>query len=148
MSGLDKRLADLRDRSEKATPGPWEYDAHAHLERGCRCMSCYGAVTVWQTRNMRSCDETPTTQGDPQRCESDGYTYADAEFIAHARTDLDDLRGAVEDVLALHHRRAWTWHQDSVEFGQTEFPDQCDSAGCHNWPCPTVAAITARLGGA
>jgi hypothetical protein len=111
MSNLDKRLADMRDRSEKATPGPWVH-------------------TITQDRKwneVRSPSSDIEQEGD-ERPVARSFDDDSAEFIAHARTDLDDLRGAVEDVLAL-----------------------ADAAEAQNLrPSPMVirAAITARLGGA
>lgn len=76
----------------------------------------------------------------------------DGEFIAHARTDLDDLRGAVEDVLTLHPKvRHHTSASTDLNYAPT-FIERC--ARCQadstllTWPCPTVAAITKQLGGA
>ena len=106
---VTQRLADMRDRSEKATPGPWGTYA-AYGSRG---------VEVTDSENMVFIQDG-------------GITYAvheaDAEFIAHARTDLDDLRGAVEDVLVLAAAAEQSGHRPS--------------------PMVIRDAITARLGGA
>jgi hypothetical protein len=109
---VEQRLADMRDRSEKATPGPWEATGliHPNNER-------VGIPLV----------QSPT--GWPAQC----FKSADSWFIAHARTDLDDLRGAVEDVLAL----AEEW--DAI-------PDQVLVRRAAT--IRLRRAITARLGGA
>jgi hypothetical protein len=122
MSDLDERLAEMRDRSEKAMPGPWEAGLVVHPTAHRVGISVVQSQTGW-----------------PAQC----VLSRDAEFIAHARTDLDDLLGAVEDVLALHT-------------SDGHAPDDCGEPDCWEgcvectepWPCSTVAAITARLGGA
>lgn len=123
VADLDKRLADMRERSEAATPGPW------------------GTYAAYGSRGVEVADTE-----DMVFIQDGGITYAaheaDAQFIAHARTDLDDLRGAVEDVLALHQPVVVTealWRPAGTI---------CSSCDPEDYPCPTVAAITARLGGA
>lgn len=112
-----QRLADMRDRSEKAGPGPWRRYETIHADN-----------YVVAPRGFLGEDVVagPT------------YNRWNTELIAHARTDLDDLRGAIEDVLALHvPGRADDW----------EDPDDSPIASWLTYPCPTVRAITARLGG-
>ena len=64
----------------------------------------------------------------------DGVSGADVDFITDARTAMPKMRAALEAVLALH------WGEPYAQG-----PGYC--AECeHQWPCPTVAAITAALG--
>lgn len=116
---VEQRLAAMRERSEKATAGPWFVTADGFV---CTKADGLGLLVI----------------AEPYSMDKD---VGDDEFIAHARTDLDDLRGAVEDVLALH--------QETRQWGDREHREiaLCASDG-EDWPCPTVAAITARLGGA
>lgn len=114
MTDLDKRLADMRGRSEQATEGPWYLSGDS----------------IYSPEHMQIAEtwEQNDADGDIDR----EVPTPDAEFIAHARTDLDDLRGAVEDVLALH-----TWGEQW---------NCCRECG-FEWPCRTLRAITARLEG-
>jgi hypothetical protein len=140
MSTIEQRLADMRDRSEKATAGPWTHEPWGGQNQN----GDYAGGNVF------------TPLGDHLVTE---ISDDDGSFIAHARTDLDDLRGAVEDVLALHRpsepiqgrRRVvgprggtkverFTYRVCIGEEAPDEYPTE--------WPCPTVAAITKRLGGA
>jgi hypothetical protein len=111
MSEIEQRLAEMRGRSEKATPGPWE---PSHWVPG----------------------QTRTVNAPPLRVDGRVWPVAervlgrDAEFIAHARTDLDDLRGAVEDVLA---------HMANIEAIAGQPIQRYDAIR---------EVITARLGGA
>jgi hypothetical protein len=94
MSDLDKRLAEMRGRSDAATEGPW----------------VLGSVE-WVYGSVEEHMAYPVSTHDGHEISHDSIEE-DAEFIAHARTDLDDLRGAVEDVLGLadaaeDHQAAW-----------------------------------------
>jgi hypothetical protein len=127
MTAVDpttQRLAEMRDRSEKATPGPW------------------GTYAAYGSRGVEVTDSE-----DMVFIQDGGITYAvheaDAEFITHARTDLDALRGAVEDVLALHRPKDRAFDACCVGCWEAGGED-----GAPSWPCPTVTAITKRLGGA
>lgn len=66
----------------------------------------------------------------------------DAEFIAHARTDLPAMSAALRAVLDLHARQPFDYNR--MSFGQTVFPDECGT--CHvTYPCVTVNALTTAL---
>jgi hypothetical protein len=67
-----------------------------------------------------------------------GRLTSDDPDVRRLMDDGDDLRGAVEDVLALH----------AFDPARGEPNSHCDPCRyCQRpWPCPTVAAITARLG--
>ena len=64
----------------------------------------------------------------------------DAEFIAHARTDVPALVHALRAVLALHKCR--TYPDDGI--GEPTACTHCDN---EPWPCPTVRAIRQHIGG-
>ena len=73
---------------------------------------------------------------------------ADAEFIAHARTDVPwlleqvKLRDkALEAVLEMHELA----QPITAAFGTQEGGDYCRTC-VEDWPCPTVAAIHRHLG--
>lgn len=64
----------------------------------------------------------------------------DAEFIAHARTDLPAATKKLRAVLDLHAPRPYDTIRDGVSFGQTEYPDLC--AECRStYPCPTITTL-------
>ena len=73
----------------------------------------------------------------------------DAEFIAHARTDVPALLDALEKVLRLHPRVV-VLHADP-EFGRMEDDTICGACIVNHepadWPCPNVTAITTALNG-
>ena len=125
------RLDEIEARANAATEGPWEH-------------------------------EPPPGPGeDPMRpiCvypKEDGGTLAyvqpleaDAEFIAHSRTDVPALLDALEKVLRLHPRVV-VLHADP-EFGRMEDDAICGACIVNHepadWPCPTVEAITTALEG-
>ena len=83
-------LAVIEAALKAATPGPWETWPHAHIEDGCRCLSCQ-FVTVWQTRNSLDCEDVPRKPGESERCEASGYSWEDANLIANAPTWLAEL---------------------------------------------------------
>ena len=66
---------------------------------------------------------------------------ADAEFIAHARTDVPDMAAALRAVLELHVKA----RPITAAYGTQEGGDYCYSCA-EDWPCPTVTAIRRHLG--
>jgi hypothetical protein len=124
---IEQRLAEMRDRSERATPGPWVADVQ---QRG-DCV-VWGPDGAFLSNAQAEPHWLPAPDGSKRMVQFD-VDRRDAEFIAHARTDLDDLRGAVEDVLAL----AEEW--DAI-------PDQVLVRRAAT--IRLRRAITARLGGA
>ena len=69
-----------------------------------------------------------------------GTLAKDAEFIAHARSDVPVLVAAVEAVLELHQRNRY---DECIECLST---DEYGEATNVDYPCPTVTAIQAALG--
>ena len=95
----EKQLAEIRERAEAATPGPWHtyqngsfsedvlIDIAADLHdtgHGYRCRRYIGQLESGQMDN----DPTHSEWNDDQDNEQ---SAADAEFIAHARTDIPTL---------------------------------------------------------
>lgn len=111
MSAAD-HLKSLRERVEAATEGPW----------GVLSAGNHRAGAVAAQEGVIADTESPSQQDD-------------AEFIAHARTDLPRLLDAVEKVLELHYAVHWR-----------DLHDTCHEDGCR-YPCPTVAAINDALEG-
>ena len=142
MNDPYETLDRIRKRANAATEGPWErhqYEPYPGRDRGdVSICGRQGNVTVayWYY--------------------DDEYETADAEFIAHARTDVpwlleqvDRRDKALEKVLRLHPRVV-VLHADP-EFGRMEDDAICGACIVNHepadWPCPTVRAITAALNG-
>ena len=126
-----KRLDEIEARTNAATEGPW--------------------VTYTVTPHMGSEVLTAPREGEdygdyvvPEYIDMDN-----AEFIAHARTDVPALLDALEKVLRLHPRVV-VLHADP-EFGRMEDDAICGACIVNHepadWPCPTVEAITTALEG-
>ena len=79
MSAWD-RLAQIQDRADKATDGPWKIETHYGMSQSRRRQI---VVPGWMTPIAVLGQENP--YGDP-----------DAVFIAHARTDVPRLVAAVQ----------------------------------------------------
>ena len=67
---------------------------------------------------------------------------ADAEFIAHARTDVPDMAAALRAVLELHKEDGHGWGPGE------SFCTECQQGYglLVPYPCPTVTAIRQHLG--
>lgn len=91
---IESRLAEIRARAEAATEGPWE-DVVDDLNED---------VDVWHDREYRlwiaNTGNLFTASAKLAR-----QTLADAEFIAHSRTDLPALLAAIMDALDVENER-------------------------------------------
>ena len=113
------RLNEIEARTNAATEGPWRY------------------VSIFEVggfvENSRGRELFDWAQDDAGTiCAPDG----DAEFIAHARTDVPALVAALRAVLELHAEAG----RGSDTYCTHCFPD------CFDYPCPTVTAIRRHLG--
>lgn len=152
MTTLTDHLAEIQARCNRATEGPWtaEYSG----EQG----NCVLPPGYQSTREAVAVTRLLSAQ-------------ADAEFIAHSRTDLPALLAAVEAVMGLHRPDtvlAVTGdcaledcdHEDlkDCETVEVRFCAACDelaeqvdphymegSVALVHYPCSTVRAITAAL---
>ena len=111
------RLDEIKARAAAATEGPW-------------MNLMLALVPVGRDGNIAdtACED------------SVGNRVNNAEFIAHARSDVPVLVAAVKAVLELHQpyitRSAWQTCNECWNSGTAEIV----------YPCPTVAAIQAALG--
>ena len=164
---ITDRLDAIHARADKATEGEWEARHRANLDwlsqsphvdnDGHEPGSSVGLAdavdplwgSLWPSRNAN----------------------ADAEFIAHARTDVPALVGALRAVLDMHKPRAEQVLatdcsaeacdcEDGCQTVPTEVCGHCCDIGnaAHHyayeeggiqtvlWPCPTAVAIEAALG--
>lgn len=87
-------LKAIRERCEKATPGPWE----AHIQTG-----------PYRTRNYAGKVKAPIPIGEHSsfRVHPNLLYEGDVHFIAHARTDIPSLLDEVERL-----REALEWYGD------------------------------------
>ena len=123
-------LEEIKARAGRATPGPWEAQLSFNRE--------------WMLilANSGTADEDHIGKV----ADDD-----DAEFIAHARTDVLNLLAALEAVEALHVRwDAEEFYNDSDGGSRSTIVYYCGTCVDGNevpyaWPCPTIAAIKEAL---
>lgn len=134
------RLDKIEARTNAATEGPWEWEGEAKAEWEI------GANSLVPSRRP----DDPVLYG--YGYDASGIevkTPADAEFIAHARTDVPWLLEqverrdkALEAVLDLHKEDGHGWGPGE------SFCTECQQGYglLVPYPCPTVAAIRQHLG--
>ena len=134
------RLDKIEARANAATEGPWEWEGEAKGEWEI------GANSLVPSRRP----DDPVLYG--YGYDASGIevkTPADAEFIAHARTDVPWLLEqverrdkALEAVLDLHKEDGHGWGPGE------SFCTECQQGYglLVPYPCPTVAAIRQHLG--
>ncbi len=140
-----KKLEEIRARAEKATPGPWRTGGDCEEYR-----SAY-VETTW------------AVDGEHTELVTDYLKPADADFIAHSRTDIPKLVAALEAVANLHY--ASDDEEDLFEAAcgeglcrhsgrDDECPTvtitpcaECSIPGVHYiaYPCPTIRTIQEAL---
>jgi len=119
MTDIDKRLAEIRERVEAATPGPWQYRETVFGARSTTVMAGSTQVGYFSVGQAM-----PT----------------DAKFIAHSRSDIPFL------LAELDKRQAAIDAVHRPHFEKTFGYDIC--VGCSaQWPCPTVQAVHTALEG-
>ena len=117
------RLNEIEARANAATEGPWELLGDGEYVSG------------------------PGILVAP---DDGGVTSADAEFIAHARTDMPDMAAALRAVLEIHQDGGESQgYLDDGSYG--DMPHCCTECGSLGeygvpYPCPTVTAIRQHLG--
>ena len=123
MTDPRETLARIRSLADAATEGPW----------------------AWAERPTASGDEwavfSPTDWALATNRDGRG---ADAEFIAHARTDVPALVAALRAVLELHAPTPSDIYPHDV-CHHPHCTDPTDQMEQSPWPCPTVTAITTAL---
>ena len=118
------RLNEIEARANAATEGPWETEHHYNRLTGEHVVS--------EIPRVAEC----MGNGDG------GLDYKeDAEFIAHARTDVPALVAALRAVLNLHFKA----QPIPAAFGTQEGGDYCVTCA-EDWPCPTVETIRQHIG--
>ena len=126
------RLNEIEARTNAATEGPWEWEGEAKAEWE------EGANSLVPSRRP----DDPVLYG--YGYDASGIEVkspADAEFIAHARTDVPALVAALRAVLNLHFKA----QPIPAAFGTQEGGDYCVTCA-EDWPCPTVETIRQHIG--
>ena len=128
-----KRLDEIEARANAATEGPWEWEGEAKAEWE------EGANSLVPSRHP----DDPVLYG--YGYDASGIevkTPADAEFIAHARTDVPDMAAALRAVLKLHKEDGHGWGPGE------SFCTECQQGYglLVPYPCPTVETIRRHLG--
>lgn len=133
MTDLPVWLQEIRDRADKATPGPWRVVAHG--EQDCLARR---EITAGKHIMIARVDCVPGVAADFDR---------DYAFIAHARTDVPRLIDAVAEIT------------DALEAAITEVqrrcPRLCDYGGKYmpsgisdNDVCAKCRSVECRIPGA
>ena len=141
---ISDRLAEIQARVEEATDGPWKVN---------------GPDEDWAvvSSGSDSVFHAYSGHGICEGCEcGDGAAHVaigieDAEFIAHARTDVPALAASLRAVIELHKPypdEGMGWREDHT-YGYVGIV--CATCGTPDeygvpWPCGTVRAIEAALG--
>lgn len=90
----DHYLAEIQQRVEQATKGPWRHETHEGGQFGERTYSSGHVVADAHTYAGNS---SPRTRRESVTS-PDTMTFADGEFIAHARIDLPYLLERVQEL--------------------------------------------------
>ena len=121
-----KRLDEIEARANAATEGPWEWEGEAKTEWE------EGANSLVPSRRP----DDPVLYG--YGYDASGIEVkspADAEFIAHARTDVPALVSVARYALSQH-----------APDGHGNCGPCDDATGEDGWPCSTVREIHRLLG--
>lgn len=123
------RLDEIQARADKATDGPWDWDSDLVFPDGVRPPLVFAEGWVGYPVDDAMEHPLPTTS-------------EDAEFIAHARTDVPALGAALRAVLDLHKAI-------SEEGFDVDVCERCSSTAGEDvavsWPCLTVRVIENTL---
>ena len=119
------RLDQIEARADAATKGPWV----------CVLNGDESEVTY---------ANAPITWDDHG---GEVFTEGDAEFIAHARTDVPALVAALYEVLDQHQRVVLPTYLPIGRMEDVSICGVCTVEGePADWPCPTVETIRQHLG--
>lgn len=133
MTTITEYLAEQKRLAEAATEGPWapwlDQDGQAHMN-GMLMVGNAAAVIPDGETWIEGVDVNPIAHT---------YTPEDRAFIAAARSSVPRMIAALEAVTALHRRVSAPWPHS----GGT-FVCRADNG---LWPCPTIRAVEAALGG-
>ena len=132
------RLDEIEARTNAATEGPWRASVVATY------------VDADGRRRGKGGIYPGGEPGPPPLFLTMDWLATDAEFIAHARTDVPDMAAALRAVLEIHQDGGESQgYLDDGSYG--DMPHCCTECGSLGeygvpFPCPTVAAIRRYLG--
>ena len=124
------RLNEIEARANAATEGPWEKSPRYKSDCGWTVPGVSAEVT--------------------EELVVEAVRDADAEFIAHSRTDVHDMAAALRAVLEIHQDGGESQgYLDDGSYG--DMPHCCTECGSLGeygvpYPCPTVETIRRHLG--
>ena len=128
------RLNEIEARANAATEGPWEWEGKSDemWPQGENSLMATGGAEPEYVLMAWGYD----AYGITAECD------ADAEFIAHARTDVPALVAALRAVLEVHKEDGNGWEPGG------SFCTECQQGYglLVPYPCPTVEAIRRHLG--
>jgi len=124
MPDLPAWIQEIRDRVDKATPGPWTAeDANPHKP------------------HKRFAFYIPEIMSAPSMPQYDGLTEEDTDFIAHARTDVPRLVELVGEMAETLDEMAPSYALEKGCF----FPEDCTTcAELNRHNCPGYMAERVR----
>ena len=146
----EARVAEIRGRCDAATEGPWIVESRSDG-------LAVGTPKTWYPQETYALVYSSGTPDDPMSgwtAEAINREVLNADFIAHARTDVpwllarleesnsqrDRYKAAVEAVLGVHC-------DSGSDLNSRPGETWCSGCGNRRWPCPTVKAVTEALGG-
>ena len=133
------RLNEIEARANAATEGPWEWEGKSDemWPQGENSLMATGGAEPEYVLMAWGYD----AYGITAECD------ADAEFIAHARTDVPALVAALYEVLDQHQRVVLPTYLPIGRMEDVSICGVCTVEGePADWPCPTVETIRQHLG--
>lgn len=149
MTITNERLAEIQDRTNNATPGPWGVGNRTEIALDARQDSpgCF-SYTVKLATVIEDDDRQDDVYYLNPRTQPRAVASAedDALFIAHARQDVEDLLAEVRTLRAQRDRLIALHEYDELIFGGFYCvhctPDDADDPDDNvYWPCPSLRAV-------
>ena len=118
-----RRLAEIRERADKATPGPWEYEHEDYVSSVYLGSANAGSYPVQRAPIHRDTDITDR-QADEAR--------STVEFIAHSREDVPYLLSVIDSLTAerdhdRHRKEVAEFEREEVRAALTRAIEAADS---------------------
>lgn len=108
-----ERLAEIRERAEAATPGPWYFSCGAIRSKPAKRTEYPDGMVSLSNDPTHIVLEMPVTNSD----ERTGRAFADMRFALEAHTDIPDLLAEVDRLRKIVESRTYCCdaHQAEVE---------------------------------
>lgn len=95
-----EQIKAIRERAEKATESPWVASHEGSTTAEVATVAWVNSVRRFTVADWFVGVPTPNAPGGDYRNVTFGHDADDAQFIAHARTDVPALCDALEEALA------------------------------------------------